>query len=66
MKKLYLIALFSFIITGLSSQVIVFDEFISLQKPDNLMVYDTVIQDLKVLKLESDTGSYSFAIIRLD
>ena len=66
MKKLYLIALFSFIITGLSSQVIVFDEFISLQKPDNLMVYDTVIQDLKVLKLKSDTGSYSFAIIRLD
>jgi len=66
MKKSYLIAIFLFIVTELSSQLIMFDEFISLQKPDNLVVYDTVIQDLKILKLESDTGSYSFAIIRLD
>ena len=66
MKKSYLIALFLFTVTELLSQSIIFDDFISLQKPDNLTVYDTVIQDLKVLELESDTGSYSFAIIRVD
>ena len=66
MKKLFVIALFSLMLTELSSQSIIFDNFISLQKPENLTAHDSVSQDLKLLEFESDTVPYSFTVVRMD
>ena len=64
MKNLLLIPFFLFAVIQLSAQVINFDDLISVQKPDNVSVSDTIIQDLKVSQFLSDTGSYVFIIIR--
>ena len=65
MKKLLLISFFLFAIIQLQAQTINFDDFITLQKPDNVSISDTIASDLKVTQFLSDTGSYVFLIVRL-
>ena len=64
MKKLLLIPFFLTALYQLQAQEINFDDFIKLQKPNNVSVSDSITQDLMVTQFLSDTGSYAFVIVR--
>lgn len=66
MKKLLLIPLFLLFITELSAQVLKFDGYVSIHKPDNVTVRDTTIQNNKVVQFLSDSGSYTFLLVRAE
>jgi|WetSurMetagenome_2_1015567.scaffolds.fasta_scaffold07387_6 hypothetical protein len=66
MKKLFLVPLFLLCINELSAQVLKFDDYVSIHKPDNVTVRDTIIQNTKVVQFSSEADSYTFLLVRTE